>query len=128
MRRLTLSLALVMAVGLALTPAGSAREPEEGVKVGRPSLVRRLFPASSIERSALQQFTGLKQQATAKRALLPPNHPQNERLRRIARDILPHTHKWNPRAKEWKWEVVVIQSNNINAFCMPGGKLHADEV
>jgi predicted Zn-dependent protease len=85
--------------------------------------VRHIYPARLLESSAAQQFTALKQQASSRGVLLPPNHPQNERLRRIARDLLPHARKWNPRAKDWKWEVVTIQSPNINAFCMPGGKI-----
>lgn len=100
-----------------------AREPEDGVKVGNPSIVRRLVPAESLEAAALQQYNALKTQARTKGQLLPPDHPENERLRRIARDLLPHARKWNPRAKEWRWEVVVIRSNSINAFCMPGGKI-----
>lgn len=122
-RNIAYRLLLAAAVILVAATPGSTREPEEGVKVGRPSIVRRLWPAGQIERSAQQQFLGLQQQANAKRALLPANHPQTQRLHRIARDILPHTTKWNPRAKDWKWEVVLINSPNINAFCMPGGKI-----
>lgn len=123
MRRLLAVSALAVTVALAASPIGLAREPEEGVKVGRPSFVRKLWPAGQIENSAKQQFLGLQRQASTKGALLPPNHPQTQRLHRIARDILPFTHKWNPRAKDWKWEVIVINSPNINAFCMPGGKI-----
>ncbi|MFM9939126.1 MAG: M48 family metallopeptidase [Hyphomicrobiaceae bacterium] len=123
MQRFLFGLAFALALLVAGAPGGDAREPEEGVKVGRPSFVRRLWPAGQIERSAQQQFLGLQQQANAKRALMPANHPQTQRLHRIAREILPHTFKWNPRAKDWKWEVVLINSPNINAFCMPGGKI-----
>jgi Zn-dependent protease with chaperone function len=117
--------ALLLAVALALAGANPAvaREPDEGVSVGRGSIVRHAYPASLIENSAQKQFIALKQQANQKGALLPPNHPQNLRLRRIARDMLPFAEKWNARAKDWKWEVVTIQSNNITAFCMPGGKI-----
>jgi predicted Zn-dependent protease len=37
--------------------------------------------------------------------------------------LIPHSFDWNPRAKEWKWEVNLVGSNQINAFCMPGGKI-----
>jgi predicted Zn-dependent protease len=123
MRRSALAWALAGALALLTVSPGIAREPDEGVSVGRGSIVRHAYPASLLESSAAQQFTALKQQASQKGALLPPNHPLNLRLRRIARDMLPFAEKWNPRAKQWKWEVVTIQSNNINAFCMPGGKI-----
>jgi predicted Zn-dependent protease len=114
----TLTVALVASFSAAL-----AREPEEGVKVGNPSFLRKLVSAERIEKAASLQFGQLKTQAEAKRALLPPDHPQNVRLRQIARDLLPHADKWNPRAKDWRWEVVTLASRNINAFCLPGGKI-----
>jgi len=29
----------------------------------------------------------------------------------------------NPRARDWKWEINLLGSKQINAFCMPGGKI-----
>jgi predicted Zn-dependent protease len=45
------------------------------------------------------------------------------RLRQIAQRIIPNSYTWNPRARQWQWEVNLIGSNQINAFCMPGGKI-----
>jgi Zn-dependent protease with chaperone function len=45
------------------------------------------------------------------------------RLRAIANKISPFANVWNERAKGWKWEVNLIEANQINAFCMPGGKI-----
>jgi predicted Zn-dependent protease len=128
MARRTIAAGLA-AVLMAWSIGASAQTPQpaasdkDGVKVGNPSFVRRLVPAETLENAALQQYGALKREATSKGALLPANHPQSVRLRRIARDLLPHAHKWNPRAKDWKWEVNLIRSGNINAFCMPGGKI-----
>jgi predicted Zn-dependent protease len=44
-------------------------------------------------------------------------------LRAIAKDIIPFAIAWNPRARDWRWEVNLIGSKQINAFCMPGGKI-----
>jgi predicted Zn-dependent protease len=95
----------------------------EGVEVGGNSAFSKLVPAEQVERSAVQQYAQLLQQAAAKKALGPPEHPEVKRLRRIAQRIIPFALQWNPRARDWQWEVNLIGSPQINAFCMPGGKI-----
>jgi predicted Zn-dependent protease len=95
----------------------------EGVDVGKPSALRNLVPAKQLEQQAAQTYGQLLQQATAKRALAPKEHPQVQRLRTIAARLIPFTSRFNPRTAEWKWEVNLIGSRQINAFCMPGGKI-----
>ena len=103
--------------------AHAASEPREGVKVGQPSAMRKLVPAEGLERQATQEFSQLKQQAAAKKALAPDDHPQMRRLRQIAARIIPHAARFNARAQQWQWEVVLIGAQQVNAFCMPGGKI-----
>jgi predicted Zn-dependent protease len=95
----------------------------EGVDVGRQSSFTKLVSADQIEQAAAGQYQQMRQQASAKRALAPDSHPQLIRLRAIAQRIIPHTYEWNPRAQQWKWEVSLIGSSELNAFCMPGGKI-----
>ena len=61
--------------------------------------------------------------ASRQRALAPADHPQLIRLRAIASRLIPYTRPWNARAPGWKWEVNLIGSKELNAFCMPGGKI-----
>jgi len=93
------------------------------VNVGEPSRLRSLVPANDIEMAAAQQYGQLLEQARAKRALAPESHPQLQRLRSIATRLIPDAGRWNERARQWKWEVNLIGSQSINAFCMPGGKI-----
>jgi predicted Zn-dependent protease len=65
----------------------------------------------------------MMRQAESQRALAPAGHPQVVRLRAIADRIIPLTPPWNARARQWRWEVNLIGSPQINAFCMPGGKI-----
>ena len=95
----------------------------EGVEVGGISPMAKLVPAETIERSAGQQYAQLLQQGAQKNALASPDQPQLKRLRAIAERIIPHAMAWNPRAKDWRWEVNLLGSSQINAFCMPGGKI-----
>lgn len=106
---------------LALFLAGNALA--DGVDVGKPSSVRNLVPAGVLERQAQQEYDQLKRQAAAKRALGPDDHPQVRRLRAIAARMIPFVDRFNPRARQWQWEVNLIGSRQINAFCMPGGKI-----
>lgn len=95
----------------------------EGVDVGKESVFTKLVPAAQIEASAGQQYAQMQRQAAQKGALAPADHPQVQRLRRIAADLIPYAQEWNPRAKDWKWEVNLLGSRQINAYCMPGGKI-----
>lgn len=109
-------------VSLALAaPLAQARE---GVDVSkRQSGFTRLVPADQLEAAAQQQYVQMATQAKAQNALLPDNHPQVVRLRSIAQRIIPHALEWNSRARSWNWQVMVLNSKELNAFCMPGGKI-----
>ena len=93
------------------------------VDVGAPSKLRNLVPAEEIETAAAQQYTQLVSDARAKGALAPQGNPQLQRLRTIATRLVPQTAQWNDRSRQWRWEVNLLGSKQINAFCMPGGKI-----
>jgi predicted Zn-dependent protease len=115
------------AAGATLLPAqvlAQAPAPD-GVKadVGRESRMTQLVSAEQVEQAALQQYGELKRDAGAQRALGRDDHPQVVRLRAIAQRIIPYAGEWNERARQWRWEVNLIGSKQLNAFCMPGGKI-----
>jgi predicted Zn-dependent protease len=82
-----------------------------------------LAPEGEMDKAAAQQYTALLGQAQQKGVLVPAGDPQVKRLRAIAQRIIPHTTRWNPDAQQWKWEVNLLQSDQVNAFCMPGGRI-----
>jgi predicted Zn-dependent protease len=112
-------------LGVALLVAGvaHANQAREGVQVGGNSAFTKLVPAEQVERSSAQQYQLTLSQAAEKKALAPSDNAQVLRLRAIARKIIPFTLTWNPRARDWRWEVNLIGSSQINAYCMPGGKI-----
>lgn len=93
------------------------------VDVGQSSRLRSLVPANELEQAAAQQYGELLQEARAKRALAPDSHPQLQRLRSISSRLIADAPRWNERARGWRWEVNLIGSQSVNAFCMPGGKI-----
>lgn len=110
---------MLAAGATALAPAAALAQ----VDVGNASAVRKLVSAQSLEDAAAQQYQQLLSQARAQRALAPEGHPQLQRLHAIARRLIPFAMPWNDRARQWRWEVNLIGSSQVNAFCMPGGKI-----
>lgn len=109
--------------GFLLVGLFAAGAMADGVEVGKPSALRNLVPARQIEQQAVVEYEQLKRQADSNRALAPDSHPQVRRLRAIAQRLIPFATRWNPRASQWAWEINLIGSKQINAFCMPGGKI-----
>jgi predicted Zn-dependent protease len=118
MRALLTSLALSLC--LAVPAAPGAQAAAGVVQVRKPKLM--VVPESMVNRSAAQQYVQLKQQA-ASRGILNRDAPQVQRVRAITERLIPHGRRFNAEAGDWAWEVNVIDSATINAFCMPGGKI-----
>ena len=121
-KKLLLCLLLLCAASAAIAQ-NERKEKGDGVSVGSSSALRNLVPAEGLERQAAQQYAQLKQEMAQKKALAPDTYPELVRLRAIAKRIIPFATRFNPRAAKWQWEVNLIGSSQINAFCMPGGKI-----
>lgn len=124
----TSALAVVPGLAWAQTPtpaAPPAPPVDEGLRkeVGKTSVFVNAVPPEQVEQAAAQQFRQMAREAQQKNQLAPPEHPQVVRLRAIAQRIIPFAPAWNPRARDWKWDVQLFGSAQVNAFCMPGGKI-----
>jgi predicted Zn-dependent protease len=105
---------------------GKAQVVQDGIAVKplKDGVWRNITaPEQAINDQAAQQYTALISQAQQKGVLVPASDPQVKRLRAIAQRIIPHTARWNPDAQQWKWQVNLLQSGQVNAFCMPGGRI-----
>ena len=92
----------------------------EGVEVKKSRLL--LLPKSRVEAMSAQQYNQLMRGAAQKGAL-NADRRQLERLKVIAQRLIPHTARFDPDAARWRWEVNLVRSPTVNAFCMPGGKI-----
>jgi predicted Zn-dependent protease len=112
--------ALILALALGGPAFAADPPPSEGVDVKKSRLL--LLPKSTVENSAAQQYAQMMRGAAQKNAL-NADRQQVERLRGIARNLIPPAARFNVDASRWRWEVNVVSSKSINAFCMPGGKI-----
>lgn len=93
------------------------------VSVGPPSGLRSLVSADEIENAATQEYSKLLAEARSKGLLASPGNAQLQRLQRIGMRLVPFATQWNDRSRQWRWELNLITSKDLNAFCMPGGKV-----
>jgi predicted Zn-dependent protease len=103
--------------------AGAAAPAAAAIPECKRSTFTKAVSADQVEQGAGQQYRSMMQQAAGKQALAKMDHPQLQRLRYIAERIIPFTPECNERARQWDWEVNLIGSQDLNAFCMPGGKI-----
>jgi predicted Zn-dependent protease len=128
-RRTAVLLALCAATTTAVVPASAKDNPkvvQDGIAV-KP-LKRGIWrdiaaPEESVDQQSAQQYLAMMNQAREKNVLVAENDPQLRRLRAIAQRIIPNTVRWNPAAQGWKWQVNLLKSEQVNAFCMPGGRI-----
>ena len=90
------------------------------VGVNRQQLM--LVSSEQLDQLAAQSYTTLKSDATAKGAL-NTNKALTRRVRAIAGRIEPQTRTFRADAPNWPWQVNVITDDQLNAFCLPGGRI-----
>jgi predicted Zn-dependent protease len=81
-----------------------------------------MLSAAEVDKASAQAYRQTLQQANKKGAL-NRNPAQVARARAIAQRLIPVTAAFRADAPRWSWEVNVISSNEVNAWCMPGGKI-----
>ena len=123
MRRVWISLSgLTAGIALALL-AGcqTVRTTEPGV-VGVDRQQRMLISREEMDRGSAEAYQKIIQDAQKKGAL-NRNAAYVERVRRIVARLTPVTAAFRADAPRWRWEVNVLTSDEINAWCMAGGKV-----
>jgi len=101
---------------------GGCQTTTSGGSVGAERKQLMLVSSQELDQMAAQSYNKLKADATAK-GTLNTDRAMQQRVRAIAARIEPQTRVFRADAPGWKWEVNVINSNELNAYCMPGGKI-----
>ncbi len=111
--------AALLAFGLALGGCGTTTKPG-AVGVERQQML--IVSSADVDQAAALSYRKITTEASRKH-LLNRNPQQVARVREIARRLIAQTGTFRPDALRWKWEVNVISSKELNAWCMPGGKI-----
>jgi predicted Zn-dependent protease len=92
------------------------------VGVERKQYMSGMVSEAALQQEATQQYATLLGQAKAQGAL-DANAAQTQRVRAITQKLIKHVGVFRPDAANWNWETHVLSSDDVNAWCMPGGKM-----
>jgi len=122
MKKLTLKkLSLVIATIVATQLSSCATTTKDSVSgVNRSQFM--LLPASTVSSMSSQAYAQTLKEATQKNTL-NADKAQVERVRKISNRLIAQVGVFRPDATQWKWEVNVEKNDQLNAYCMPGGKI-----
>ncbi len=112
---------LLAALGTAALLAACATSTAPGaVGIQRQQLL--MVPAATVNAEAAKGFNQLSSAASSKGKL--NNDPAiTQRVRDIGFRLIKEVPVFRPDAEKWAWEINVFDSEEVNAFCAPGGKI-----
>ena len=94
---------------------------------GAVGVERKQYMFSMLSSSELNQMYAQSYQQTLSEAqqkgVLDKNSTNARRVDAIARRLIAQTPVFRPDAAQWAWEAHVIDSDELNANCGPGGKI-----
>ncbi|MDR2875007.1 MAG: M48 family metallopeptidase [Methylobacillus sp.] len=114
----------LLALFLALLLAGCATT--QTTKSGAVGVDRKQYVGLVSEEEAVQQSALAYQQvvkdADAKR-LLNTDSAETKRVRVIGERLIAQVGTFREDALKWDWQINVMESKEVNAYCMAGGKI-----
>ena len=112
---------MLFPVSLLLAGCQSVNTTQPGV-VGVDRKQNMLVSSATVNRSAEKAYAQVLADAQ-KKGQLNRDTAQLQRVRAIAGRLIPQTGAFRADAPGWNWEMNVISSKDVNAWCMPGGKI-----
>ena len=105
-----------------ITVACQTVQTTQGGAVGVQRSQLMMVSAQEIEQASSKQYQDMLAEARRKNAL-NRDAATVQRVRRIVSRLTSQTAVFRQDAPAWQWEVNVFSSNELNAWCMAGGKM-----
>jgi predicted Zn-dependent protease len=113
---------IIGAAALAVLAGCQTADTTKSSAVGVERKQRFLVSAEQVNASAEQAYQEVLASAKKQNAL-DTDAATAQRVKTIVGRLIPATGALRPDAPGWKWETHVLSSKEVNAWCMPGGKI-----
>ncbi|MDO4905297.1 MAG: M48 family metallopeptidase [Lautropia sp.] len=115
--------AAVLSASVLLTGCASVQTTQQGhIGLNRTQRMSPLVSEADLNRSAEAAYAEVMNKSKSEGAL-NADSAMTQRVRNIASRLIPAAGAFRPDALKWNWQVNVIKSDELNAWCMPGGKI-----
>lgn len=94
----------------------------DGGEIGVNRSQMMMVSASEVEQASAKQYDEVLAEAR-KQGVLNRDARQLERVRGISKRLVAQVGVFRQDALAWQWETNVIRSDELNAWCMAGGKM-----
>ena len=118
MKRLTHAVTALAAAALLAACASTTAPGAVGIERQQFMMVS----AESVNAEAAQGFRKLSSAASSQ-GKLNTDPVMTRRVRDIGNRLIREAPVFRPDAAQWAWEINVFESDEVNAFCAPGGKI-----
>ncbi|VFR96735.1 Zn-dependent protease with chaperone function PA4632 [plant metagenome] len=117
-----LGAAALAAVAVLSGCAGVNTTQSGSIGVNRTQYMSSMVPEAQLVQEAGQQYSQIIDEARKQKALdRDPNLVA--RVNAITKRLVAQVGVFRPDAASWDWEVHVLSVDEVNAWCMPGGKM-----
>src|SRR5687768_4740539 len=83
---------------------------------------RMMVSADEVHAGSVKAYAQMMAEAQ-KKGVLDKDPALVKRVQGITKRLIPHTVAFRDDAAKWPWEVHVISVDEVNAWCMPAGKM-----
>jgi len=118
MKRSLLALAVVAVLGAGCETVDTTKAGAVGVERHQ----RMALSSEQVNAEAQKAYAQMMSQAQQKGAL-DKDAAQVARVKAIVSRLIPQTAAFRADAPKWAWETHVLSTDEVNAWCMPGGKI-----
>jgi predicted Zn-dependent protease len=112
---------VAFAAAAALSGCQTVDTTKAGV-VGVDRDQRMMVSADEVNAGSAKAYAQMMAEAQ-KKGVLDKDAAQLARVQAITKRLIPHTAVFRDDAPKWPWEVHVISVDEVNAWCMPHGKM-----